>query len=293
MKNLTIFSLLLCILAAAFVSCKGGLGGGGGGTTTTHGYRFVNHVNGAGPKATYDQTVKIHVETYMGDSLLQSTRKSPGGGPVTQLIPDSARLAGAPMFPPVFEALFLMAEGDSATIYQPIDSTLAKYVPEHLKGKVKEVTYKVYLAEMESMEEKTAKAAAAVGLETSLQGYIADMKAGKLEGKVSVSPNKVKVLILEAGTGEMVKSGEEVSVDYIGARMSDGKKFDESFSRGQTLDFVAGAGQMIPGFDEAVQSIKHGTKAVIFIPYAQAYGDAGAGEMIPAKTDIAFYIDLK
>jgi peptidylprolyl isomerase len=287
MKNLSLASLVL-VLVAMFAACKNE----GGGTTTAHGYRFVNHTNKPGEKAQYGSTVKIHVETWMSDSLLQSTYKSPGS-PVSQLIPDSARLAGMKMFPPVFEALLLMAEGDSATIYQPIDTILEKYVPEKYKGKVKDITYKVLLFDLQSAEELQAKKDATAGIEKTLQTTIADYRAGLLKGKTAVSQNKVEVLILEVGTGAQVKSGEEVSVDYIGARISDGVKFDESYSRGQTLDFTCGAGQMIPGFDEAVLSMKRGTKAIIFIPYAQAYGEAGAGELIPAKTDISFYIDLK
>jgi FKBP-type peptidyl-prolyl cis-trans isomerase FkpA len=285
MKNLTIFSLVLCF-SALFFSCKPD------GVTTPHGFRFVNHTNKPGPKATYEQNVMLHVITLMGDSVLQSTYKTPGS-PVAQQIPDSARLATAKVFPPVFEALMFMAEGDSATIYQPVDTILEKYIPENLKKTVKEITYKVVLVSVETTEMKANKAAAATALQTQLTTAIADFRDGKLAGKLATTTNKVQVMILEAGAGPKVAANEQVSVDYIGARINDGVKFDESYSRGQTLDFVAGAGQMIPGFDEAVQTMTHGTKAIIFIPYAQAYGDAGAGADIPAKTDIAFYIDLK
>ncbi len=286
MKNLTIVCVILA-LAAAFSACKNE-----DGIKTVHGYRFVNHTNKPGEKVQYGSVVKIHVETYIADSLLQSTYKLPGS-PVTQTIPDSTRLATLKIYPPVFEALLLMAEGDSATIYQPIDTTLAKYVPEKYKGKVKDITYKIHVADLESAAEQQARLGAVQAIETSLKGYIADFNAGKLKGKTAVSPKKVQVLILEAGTGAAVKSGEQVSVDYMGMRTKDGVKFDESFSRGQTLDFIAGAGQMIPGFDEAVMSLKHGTKAVVFIPSDMAYGKPGAGELIPANTDITFYIDLK
>jgi FKBP-type peptidyl-prolyl cis-trans isomerase FkpA len=259
---------------------------------TPHGYRFVNHTNRPGPKATYEQNLTLHVITLMGDSVLQSTYKNPGK-PAAIQIPDSATLALAPAFPPVFEALLYMAEGDSATIYQPIDSTLEKYIPENLKGKVKEIAYQVVLVSLESAEKAAAKKAATAALETNLQSNIADYRAGKLASKLVSTPNKVQVLTLEAGTGAKVAAQEQVSVHYIGSRINDGIKFDDSFSRGETLDFVAGAGQMIPGFDEAVQTLTHGTKAIIFIPYAQAYGDQGAGDVIPGKTDIAFYIELK
>jgi FKBP-type peptidyl-prolyl cis-trans isomerase len=43
----------------------------------------------------------------------------------------------------------------------------------------------------------------------------------------------------------------------------------------------------------AILTMKHGTKAIIFIPYAQAGGKAGVGEEISGKTDIAFYVELK
>jgi FKBP-type peptidyl-prolyl cis-trans isomerase FkpA len=287
MKNLTFASIVLFAFCSIFCSCESEKG-----VKTTHGYRFVNHTNKPGDKVTFGQAIKLHVETYMGDSLLQSTRKN-GGAAISQQMPDSTRMASMKTVPPVFDALFLMTEGDSATIYQPVDSIIEKYIPEHLKGKVKEITYKIELVDVESTAEMEAKKAISVGLENTLKSSIMDLKEGKLEGKLAISPNKVKILVLEAGNGEKIASGEQVSVDYIGSRMTDMVKFDESYSRGQTLDFVVGAGQMIPGFDEAVLSLKHGAKAVIFIPYAQAYGEQGQGDAIPAKTDIAFYIDVK
>lgn len=69
-----------------------------------------------------------------------------------------------------------------------------------------------------------------------------------------------------------VKVGDNVSVHYIGTLLN-GEKFDSSYDRGATLDFVAGAGQMIKGFDDAVIGMRVGEKKIVEIPPKEAYGE--------------------
>ena len=51
--------------------------------------------------------------------------------------------------------------------------------------------------------------------------------------------------------------GKTCRVHYKGT-FNDGKQFDSSYDRGETLEFVCGAGMMIKGFDEAVKEMKIG-----------------------------------
>lgn len=73
------------------------------------------------------------------------------------------------------------------------------------------------------------------------------------------------------GTGAAAKAGDTVRVDYTGT-LSDGTEFDSSRDRGP-LEFTIGAGQMIPGFDAAVNGMKVGEKKTVTIPPEQAYGN--------------------
>jgi FKBP-type peptidyl-prolyl cis-trans isomerase 2 len=76
-----------------------------------------------------------------------------------------------------------------------------------------------------------------------------------------------------AGNGDdVVDVGETVRVDYIGT-LDDGEQFDSSFDRGDQLEFVAGTGQMIPGFDAAVVGMTVGETETVTIPAADAYGE--------------------
>ncbi len=69
-----------------------------------------------------------------------------------------------------------------------------------------------------------------------------------------------------------VKAGDNISVHYKGT-LENGEQFDSSYDRGVTLDFTAGAGQMIKGFDAAVIGMKVGEKKTVTILAKDAYGD--------------------
>lgn len=69
----------------------------------------------------------------------------------------------------------------------------------------------------------------------------------------------------------MVKAGDTVAVHYKGT-LTDGTLFDTSEGR-EPLQFEAGAGMMIKGFDDAVMDMKIGDKKTVQIPAAEAYGD--------------------
>lgn len=67
------------------------------------------------------------------------------------------------------------------------------------------------------------------------------------------------------------KSGDKVRVHYKGT-LEDGSMFDSSEGR-DPLEFVVGAGHVIPGFDSAVSDLEIGSSATVTIPAADAYGE--------------------
>ena len=70
----------------------------------------------------------------------------------------------------------------------------------------------------------------------------------------------------------MSNEGKRVWVHYTGT-LTDGTKFDSSYDRGEPLEFVCMAGQMIPGFDAAVKDMEIGETKTVLIPAAEAYGE--------------------
>jgi peptidylprolyl isomerase len=76
-----------------------------------------------------------------------------------------------------------------------------------------------------------------------------------------------------------VKQGDTVKVHYTGT-LNDGSEFDSSYKRNEPIEFQAGTGQMIQGFDNAVMEMTVGEKKTINIPAAQAYGEQNPEAMM-------------
>jgi FKBP-type peptidyl-prolyl cis-trans isomerase len=93
------------------------------------------------------------------------------------------------------------------------------------------------------------------------------------------------------GTGQEAKTGDTVSVNYTGW-LADGTKFDSSYDRNQTFDFVLGAGNVIKGWDEGVVGMKVGGKRKLIIPPDLAYGASGYPPVIPANATLTFEVEL-
>lgn len=76
----------------------------------------------------------------------------------------------------------------------------------------------------------------------------------------------------EANKNRVVKAGDKIAVNYIGKTAADGKEFDNSYKRGQPIEFEVAAGMMIKGFDNGVVGMKIGDKKTLKISADDGYG---------------------
>lgn len=113
----------------------------------------------------------------------------------------------------------------------------------------------------------------------------------KVSGKTETTPSGLKFIEVKGGTGPLPKQGQRVFVHYTGT-LTNGKKFDSSVDRGQPLDFILGAGQVIPGWDEGIATMRVGGKRKLIIPPDLAYGARGAGDAIPPNATLHFDVEL-
>jgi peptidylprolyl isomerase len=109
-------------------------------------------------------------------------------------------------------------------------------------------------------------------------------------------PSKLVVQDLIVGKGKRAKSGDMVSVQYVGVLFTNGKQFDASWTGnkpGQGFQFPLGAGQVIPGWDQGVVGMREGGRRKLIIPPELAYGAQGFPPDIPPDAALIFDIDLE
>lgn len=96
---------------------------------------------------------------------------------------------------------------------------------------------------------------------------------------------------LEIGEGKEVKQNDTVVIHYTGT-LQDGTKFDSSIDRGLPFETQIGVGMVIPGWDQGVLGMKIGGKRKLVVPPELAYGEQGAGEVIPPNSTLIFELEL-
>jgi FK506-binding protein 1 len=101
-----------------------------------------------------------------------------------------------------------------------------------------------------------------------------------------------KEVISEGDGKTFPKSGDRLTMHYVGTLASNGQKFDSSRDKGRPFKFMIGRKMVIRGWDEGVMTMSLGEKAILRISSDYAYGPRGAGGVIPPNADLNFEVEL-
>ena len=146
--------------------------------------------------------------------------------------------------------------------------------------------------------------------DVSRRGFVQTASAGAVGGMLSqtglaqpamaedadfiTTESGLQYKVLKEGDGATPQPGQTVKAHYTG--WLDGfdseKKFDSSRDRGRPFTFAVGKGQVIRGWDESFASMKVGERRQIILPSRLAYGDRGAGGIIPGGATLYFDVEL-
>jgi FKBP-type peptidyl-prolyl cis-trans isomerase FklB len=135
---------------------------------------------------------------------------------------------------------------------------------------------------------KQAEKVKALGEKNKKEGeaFLAENK--KKEG-VKTLASGLQYKVLKEGTGKAPKAADKVSTHYQGT-LIDGTEFDSSYKRGEPTTFPVKG--VIPGWTEALQLMKVGSKWQLFIPSKLAYGERGAPPVIGPNAVLVFTMEL-
>ncbi len=106
----------------------------------------------------------------------------------------------------------------------------------------------------------------------------------KKEG-VTTTPSGLQYQVLKPGEGLQPTASDSVTVHYKGSFITGGE-----FDSGENITFPLNG--VIPGWTEGLQLMKEGAKYRFFIPSALAYGESGAGRVIPPNSTLIFEVEL-
>lgn len=200
------------------------------------------------------------------------------------------------------EALMMMAEGDSASFLINGDSLYLKtfMMQELPPGMEKNSLLKFYvkLADIRTQEEVQKE---------QMEMYMQEMarieqrkfaEPGEIakylkDNNITTQPTASGLYYIETkkGTGKKVEQGDVVRVHYKGMHL-DGKVIESSEGE-DPIEFTAGTGMVIPGWDEGLMLMSEGGKARLILPSSIAYGESGIGEgLVPPYSPLVFEVEV-
>ncbi len=130
---------------------------------------------------------------------------------------------------------------------------------------------------------------AALGTTTAAMAQNAVAAASAKEDGATVTASGLVYRSLKDGAGASPSASDKVKVHYRGT-FPDGREFDSSYKRNEAIEFPLNG--VIKCWTEGVQRMKVGGKAKLTCPPAIAYGERGAGNVIPPNATLLFEVEL-
>ena len=178
---------------------------------------------------------------------------------------------------------------------QPVDldsAAVARGLKDAMSGGKTLLTDQEAAADLAQLQAQVKKATEAKVQELAAENQKAGtafLAENRTKDGVVTLPSGLQYKVLTQGTGPKPTAMDTVVCQYKGTLL-DGTEFDSSYKRGQPATFTVG--RVIKGWTEALQLMPVGSKWQLFIPAELAYGERGAGNVIPPNATLVFEVEL-
>lgn len=230
--------------------------------TTDSGLNFVSLIDGDGPKPLNGHLVKVQYTGKLANGSIFNS--SVGRNPYI------FTLGQGEVIPGWDEGIALMNVGSKAMLFVPpelaYDDIGAQYVPPN--------SLLVFDVELLAI----------------LQGSPASPTEFN-EADIEQTASGLKIADIEQGNGPSPEEDYLVTVHYTGW-FADGTKFDSSLDRDTPYAFRLGQEQVIPGWEEGIETMQVGGTRQLVVPPALAYGEDGVDDFIPSDETLTFEVEL-
>ncbi|MCS6832911.1 MAG: FKBP-type peptidyl-prolyl cis-trans isomerase, partial [Flammeovirgaceae bacterium] len=250
--------------------------------TTFTGKKFTNHTSTNGKTPVKGSYVTFYYFIYDTKGELKD-KSNPSLVRPYLMRGDSSAL--------VEEALMSCREGDSVTFYLQAKDIFQGGMPPYLKSGEDSILLSLKIVAVQTEEEMKAAQAAKDKNQLDLETKNIENHLKQLGLIGTRTASGLYYVIQKNGEGKQPKPGDFVTVHYKGMFL-DNQVFDESITQNDPFVFQLGQKEVIMGWDEGIALLKEGSKALLLIPSALAYGDRGAGGIIAPNTTLKFEVEL-
>lgn len=289
---------LAALLAAAILPACNDKDGVGETQTTESGLQYTYLRKGEEQAPDSGKVLTVHmVYSTANDSVLFDSR--------TQNMPLGVPVNDPNMKGMLAEGFQMLHKGDSVKFVVPAKDfyfeTARMPVPAGIEEEsdltfqvgVKDVLTEEEFREMQMEQYRKQQEASLQQQGEQLKTDVSTIEAYLQENNIDAQKTEsgLYYTVKEQGSGKEVDAGDEVTVHYRGTLL-DGTQFDASYDRGEPFTFQVGQGMVIRGWDEALQLLREGSQATLYIPSPLGYGPRSAGEVIKPNSNLVFDVEV-
>ncbi|MEM8526070.1 MAG: FKBP-type peptidyl-prolyl cis-trans isomerase [Bacteroidota bacterium] len=267
---------------------------------TQNGYPVVFHINKEGQTPRVGEYINFRMYIRNDEKVIFSTEKNKIGKETYKTAPYTITNNISPQM----DAFGMMSPGDSLTLYYQIDTMDRK--PAGFEDSDM-VYYDLVLLDVQTVGEynnqqrdkrnaeeikKQAVREREPAVKELLSKTLQQYKNDELNLKLRNATNGLKYMILEPGNGIKIESANDVRHHFY-CIMENGEPFGGSFGTGEPYSVLIGTRKVVTGWESGLRLFEEGSKGILIVPSALAYGEAGLEGKVPPNTDLIFYLDIE